>query len=378
MNREILPSVSGLGTEIVFGDIDSNLIKSHVAEEKYIVVTSPAHMKNGNTELLIKAIQRDPELIIHDTPTNPTEEYFQKSIDNLPNVSAQLVVALGGGSCIDSGKVFARILSNREINSLESLLNEERKLSLNRSLPLVAIPTTAGTGSEVTPFATIWSFNNGTKRSLLGKDVAPRSAMVFPTLCTSAPKSVMISSAFDALSHGLDSMWNKNSTQESLDYSIRSVDILSNLLWETNFDHPSKSQIEQLSLGSLFAGLAISITRTSLSHSISYPLTYRYGLAHGIACSFSLPAIIEFAKNAGFTFPENRLQITSDPEMYFRELFHKHGVKETIRKSITNSKEILEDVPRMNHAGRVENCVFPLGSNEITQIVGRSIEMIYS
>ena len=64
--------------------------------------------------------------------------------------------------------------------------------------------------------------------------------------------------------------------------------------------------------------------------------------------------------------------------MYFRELFHKHGVKETIRKSITNSKEILEDVPRMNHAGRVENCVFPLGSNEITQIVGRSIEMIYS
>jgi alcohol dehydrogenase len=378
VNKEILPSVSNLGTEIVFGDIDADLIKSYVAQEEYIVVTSPSHIKNGNIKRLTTAIQREPVLMIQDTPSNPTEEYFQKRIDDLPKVTAQLVIAFGGGSCLDSGKVFARIFANRDIPIFLNLLNEKDELALHRSMPLIAIPTTAGTGSEVTPFATVWSFKKGTKKSLAGNDVVPKTALVFPALCASAPKDVLISSAFDALSHGLDSIWNKNATKESREFSFKAVEIISNLLSEVDFNSLTETQMEQLSLGSLYAGLAISTTRTSLSHSISYPLTYRYGIAHGTACAFSLPAIIEFTTKEGLIFPVKNLPILSKPVLYFRRIFEAHGIRDTILSSIKNSNEILQMAQEMNHPGRADNFELPLSQEQFYGIIERSIEVIYS
>ena len=160
-------------------------------------------------------------------------------------------------------------------------------------MPVTAIPTTSGTGAEVTPFATVWDSTTHKKHSLTGEHIYPTHALLDPELTLTLRRKETLYPALDTISHALESLWNKNRTPLSEAYATQAL-ILANkalpIILEApdNLEHRSRMQ-----QASVLAGLAISQTRTAIAHSISYPLTSHFGVPHGLACSFTLPWLIK-------------------------------------------------------------------------------------
>jgi len=164
-----------------------------------------------------------------------------------------------------------------------------------RSKLLIAAPTTAGTGSEVTPWATIWDSASHKKYSLHLECTWPKVAIVDPQLMLTVPAGVTVSTGLDALSHALESIWNINANPISDTYAIAAIEDILHCLPLLRRDLSNKELRSRMALAALKAGMAFSNTKTALAHSISYEMTLRYGLPHGIACSFTLPLVLGLA-----------------------------------------------------------------------------------
>jgi phosphonate metabolism-associated iron-containing alcohol dehydrogenase len=205
------------------------------------------------------------------------------------------VLAVGGGSAIDTAKALMVGTQTGRFDDLLALLASGRSFVPHRVKPLIAVPTTAGTGSEVTPWATVWDHAAGRKHSLHLPQTWPETAVVDPDLMLTLPRPVTVQSALDALSHSLEAIWNVNANPISDTFAAAAarevVATLPRLL-----DNPSDRGLRsRMALAALKAGMAFSNTKTALAHSISYEMTLRFGVPHGIACSFTLPMVLERA-----------------------------------------------------------------------------------
>lgn len=208
----------------------------------------------------------------------------------------EVVIALGGGSVIDSAKVLAA--SAQDFSAVEAMLSGAGAPEGWQPLPMIAVPTTAGTGSEVTCWATVWDREEGTKRSLDHPALYPEVAVIDPELMRSMPRELTVSTGLDALSHALESLWNRNANPVTATHAVIAartiLEVLPALVLTPN-DPGLRSRMAEASLA---AGLAFSGTRTAIAHSISYPVTLRHGVTHGIACSFTLPMILHSLADA--------------------------------------------------------------------------------
>jgi alcohol dehydrogenase len=202
----------------------------------------------------------------------------------------EAIVALGGGSVMDAAKVLAAASGDftRVRRYLESGAGSE---TLGRT-PIIAIPTTAGTGSEVTSWATVWDTGAMKKYSLARDALYPETALVDPLLTLGLPRAITISTGLDALSHALESIWNVNANPVSSTLAETAAREVLDALPALADDLSNRTLRTRLARASLFAGLAFSNTRTALAHALSYHLTLHHGVPHGIACSFSLPMVM--------------------------------------------------------------------------------------
>ena len=208
------------------------------------------------------------------------------------------IVAVGGGSAIDTAKALMVGTASGRFDELVGLLAKGGTFTPHRVKTLIAVPTTAGTGSEVTPWATIWDRAAGRKHSLHLPQTWPEAAIIDPDLMLTLPASVTVQSGLDALSHALESIWNVNANPISDTFAVaaaREVMAALPLLLE---DLGNRELRARMALAALKAGMAFSNTKTALAHSISYEMTLRFGLPHGIACSFTLPMVLERALGA--------------------------------------------------------------------------------
>lgn len=202
----------------------------------------------------------------------------------------QVIVALGGGSVIDSAKVFAAAPGDfgRVLDYLAGRCGPDA-LS---PLPLIAVPTTAGTGSEVTCWGTVWDADKGIKMSLSHPALYPRTAVVDPALMLGKSRELTVQTGLDALSHALESLWNRNANPVSMSHAVSAAREILAALPALAGDLGNLALRERVSRAALLAGLAFSNTKTAIAHSLSYPITLRHGVAHGIACSFTLPMVM--------------------------------------------------------------------------------------
>jgi phosphonate metabolism-associated iron-containing alcohol dehydrogenase len=206
-----------------------------------------------------------------------------------------VIVAVGGGSVIDTAKALMVGTKSATFDELLELLAMSKPFKPTETKMLVAVPTTAGTGSEVTPWATIWDRNNGKKYSLHLDETWPAYAFIDPELMVSLPPSVTLQSGLDALSHALEAIWNRNANPISDVFAIAAAKEVIAVLPQL-MQQPSNIELRQkMAQAALKAGMAFSNTKTALAHSISYEMTLRHGLPHGIACSFTLPMVLERA-----------------------------------------------------------------------------------
>lgn len=207
------------------------------------------------------------------------------------------VVALGGGSVIDCAKVMLTRPATGRFDELLAVLEGAKPAAAShgRHRRLLAIPTTAGTGSEVTPWATVWDQARARKLSLHLPWTWPEAAIVDADLMLSLPHAATLASGLDALSHALESLWNVHRNPVSASLAVSAARSIVATLPALLAQPASAELRERLATAALQAGLAFSNTRTALAHSLSYDITLSHGTPHGIACSFSLPRIMRLA-----------------------------------------------------------------------------------
>jgi hypothetical protein len=271
-----------------------------LAGRRAVVVTFPEAESLGLVARL-RALLGGALVAVEDwIEPNPDVSYLAAMYERFwrDHAHADTVVAVGGGSAIDTAKALMVGTASGRFDELVTLLARGTPFTPARVKALIAVPTTAGTGSEVTPWATVWDRAAGKKHSLHLAETWPEFAIVDPDLMLTLPRSVTVQSGLDALSHALESIWNVNANPISDTFAVAAArEVLATLpaLVERLQDRELRTR---MALAALKAGLAFSNTKTALAHSISYEMTLRFGLPHGIACSFTLPMVLERARGA--------------------------------------------------------------------------------
>jgi len=311
----------------------------------------------------------DPTTIFCDTNPNPTFISCQKAICFAQSKSFDSVIALGGGSVMDTAKVVMASLGTGII-LIEELLEYNKPFT--HRVPAIFLPTTHGTASEVTKWGTVWNMVEKKKYSISHDELYPHVALLDAQLTLSLPLDISLTTALDALSHSFEAIWNINANPTSTEYAIEAIcSILRNI------DHlksdPNNLQIRaKLLLASNIAGLAFSNTKTAAAHSISYPLTIHYNIPHGIAASMSIIPLLKINSIAIETelkliqeklelkdFDSLKQKIQSIPGKTLKYSLQKWGIQK---------EELPQLVKQSFTKGRIDNNIVPLSENQVHSI----------
>lgn len=221
---------------------------------------------------------------------NPSYQTCLAAAEMAKELGADFIVGIGGGSPLDAAKAVA-VLSACRDTSEEAMYSNCWD---TQPLPVVAIGTTAGTGSEVTPVAVITS-SEGMKKSIRSPLLFPIAAFGDATYTMSLSPEFTRSTALDALSHCLESYFNRTANDISRTFALRGIEILTKMLERTAVADKvplTLREREALYAASLYGGLAISVTGTAFPHALGYFLSEQYGIPHGNACAVYLPDFI--------------------------------------------------------------------------------------
>jgi phosphonate metabolism-associated iron-containing alcohol dehydrogenase len=316
---------------------------------------------------------------VTDITPYPTVRTCQETYRSVRAANAELIVALGGGSVMDTAKaVAAQYGSGTEIGWLAAHLREGRSFPDAFVPPaIIAIPTTAGTGSEVTMWGTIWDEESGGKHSISHPRLYPESALLSPGLTTSVPRPTTVASALDALSHAMEAIWNRSANHVSDAVALRAIGIIPAALVRVLDVPDDRSAREALLSASLLAGLAISNTKTALAHSISYPLTSELGLPHGIAASLTLPEIL---REVGRIHPDRADSIVgalgaSSVAAAVESLYALHravGTAEIVKEHVASHDALRSLRGGLIAPGRAENFLLPMTQESAASLLERA------
>jgi alcohol dehydrogenase len=342
--------------------------------DRLLLVTTPGMTRRGRSTWAQEAAGGRIVEVFDGVTPNPTLGHLDELACTYRAQGFGGIVAMGGGSALDTGKVLAVLLGAGENFTLAKHFHDGQTIPDTASLPVVAIPTTSGTGSEVTPFATVWDDVAFKKYSLAGPQLFPVMALLDPELTQDLPWDVTLSTGLDALCQAFESIWNKNANDLTLGYAMRSAKLSYHALQEDQKILTSPALRATMMEASLLAGLAISHTRTALCHSMSYPITAKLGVPHGLACSFSLPMVLRYntPSDNGSLYNLSKLLGHADSNSLASEmekLLEDLGVPRIINKYIPDIYNILNLAPEMVTAGRADN-------NTRSASVGSIIELL--
>lgn len=233
-----------------------------------------------------------PHVMFSDFTPNPLFEQVCKGIDLFQITKCDTIVAVGGGSAIDVAKCIKLAVLAKEGNSaLIPPLVSTRVECDGSKIPFIAIPTTAGTGSESTHNAVM--YYEGAKQTVTNDGVLPDYAILEPTVLKTLPLYQKKCTMMDALCQGIESWWSVNSTVESYEYSRKTIElIMAN--WRKYIFENDDEAAKQIMLAANYGGRAINITQTTAAHAFSYKITSLYKLPHGHAVAVCLPEIWEY------------------------------------------------------------------------------------
>ena len=236
-----------------------------------------------------------PHVLFSDFTPNPLYDQVCKGVDLFQITKCDSILAVGGGSAIDVAKCIKLAVLAKEGNaSLIPPLVSTRVECDGSKIPFIAIPTTAGTGSESTHNAVM--YYEGAKQTVTNDGVLPDYAILEPSVLKTLPLYQKKCTMMDALCQGIESWWSVNSTEESYEYSRKTIELIMENWRNYIFDNDDEAAA-QIMLGANYGGKAINITQTTAAHAMSYKITSLYGLPHGHAVAVCLPEIWEYMLN---------------------------------------------------------------------------------
>lgn len=278
--------------KILFGsgtltDLGILLTKYEVGKHILIVCGKKAMKKQGILQQVRTTIENEGKkaYIYDEVSSNPSIVLIEDAVDRLISAPIECIIGLGGGSAMDVAKSLSYLLYHKE--HVTPYLKEKKPFKKNR-LSLIQIPTTAGTGSEVTKWATIWDNKNKKKYSFSNTVLYADIAIVDPELTLSLPPHLTAITGLDALSHAIEAFWSKNHNPLSDTHAIKAITLILDNIIHAYHNPDSLEYRKNMLLASLESGLAFSNTKTTAVHSISYPLTAQFNVPHGLACAILL------------------------------------------------------------------------------------------
>lgn len=280
-------------TKVVFGDGVINDLGSLVKGKSLIVVSDQFLFNNGTAQKVADATNIDKVVFFHEVEPNPSGQTIDKAAAIARENKVDVVIGLGGGSAMDASKMVSCLVDNE--GSIFDYYSTGNKTLSPRKAKLICIPSTAGTGSEVTNIGVYTNKHTGIKMPFATDYFWPDIALIDPILTHTLPASMTASTGMDAFCHAIEAYWsvNSNPISDALSFSVLKT-ILENI--ETACLEPQNDIARnKMSFASITAGISFSQTKTTGIHAISFPLTTDFGASHGIACSITLPAFIKFA-----------------------------------------------------------------------------------
>jgi len=258
------------------------------------LVTGRKSYRSCGAEAVLKELLESYDVTrFYDFSVNPKLEDVEMGLKIFREHDFDMIIAVGGGSVIDMGKLI-NIFAAQKGEPL-SYIRKENTINKPGKF-LVAIPTTAGSGSEATHFAVVYV--DGVKYSLTHRFILPTYAIVDPLLTLSMPKNVAATTGMDAFSQAIESYWSINSTDESKSYSEKAIKLVLDNIRESVNTSSLKSR-KAMAEAAHLAGKAINIAKTTAPHALSYTITSRFGIPHGHAVALTLGRVLEY--NAGVT-----------------------------------------------------------------------------
>jgi alcohol dehydrogenase class IV len=266
-----------------------DLIESNGFKKVFLVTNRNSFISFGLDKLIYQQLIGCQYVRFYEFEVNPKVEDVIKGIDYFLKEDPDFVIAVGGGSAMDMAKLINAFAPETYRNPKDIQKHIDENKPIKKYAPLMAIPTTSGSGSEATKFAVMYI--DGKKYSLDDQKIEPDFVLIDPVITKDLPKNITAYTGMDALAQAIESYWAKAATRESQEYAIKAIELIyPNLLKAVR--QPDLDAREHMALGSYYAGKAINITRTTAPHALSYAITTEYGIPHGHAVALTLPHVL--------------------------------------------------------------------------------------
>lgn len=292
-NRFVLNETSyhGAGAiQNIAGEVKARGLK------KALVCSDPDLIKFGVTQKVLNVLDaaRAPYELYSNIKPNPTIANVEQGVEAFKNAQADYLIAIGGGSSMDTTKAIGIIIANPEFADVRSL--EGCAQTKNKAMPIIAVPTTAGTAAEVTINYVITDTEKNRKMVCVDPHDIPVVAVVDPDMMASMPKGLTAATGMDALTHAIEGYITAGAWELSDMFHLKAIEIISRSLRGAVNNTPEGR--EGMALGQYVAGMGFSNVGLGIVHSMAHPLGALYDTPHGIANAIILPTVMDFNASA--------------------------------------------------------------------------------
>lgn len=269
-------------------------VKAH-GFKKAFVASDPDLVKFGVTAKVTDLLDKEglPYQVYSDIKPNPTIQNVQHGVESFKESGADYIIAVGGGSSMDTSKAIGIIITNPDFADVRSL--EGVAPTKNPCVPIIAVPTTAGTAAEVTINYVITDVEKERKFVCVDTHDMPIIAIVDPEMMASMPKGLTAATGMDALTHAIEGYTTKAAWEMTDMFHLEAIRLISKYLRGAVAN--TKEGREGMALGQYIAGMGFSNVGLGIDHSMAHTLSAHYDTPHGMACAQLLPIVMEFNRD---------------------------------------------------------------------------------
>lgn len=333
-----------------------------------LIITQPSMKRLGFVEKLIHQLSDKgvSAYVNIDVLPEPTVENIEEVFQAISKEQYDVLIGFGGGSVLDATKILSVLQTNNQ--SIRELLGID--LVKNPGTPTILIPTTSGTGSEVTPNAIVTLPDEELKIGIVSKYLLPKLVVLDPVLTLSLPRPITAATGMDAFTHSLESFISNKSNLISDMVALESIRLISSSIIEAYQNGNSVEAREKMLVGSMYGGMALTSAGTAAVHALAYPLGGKFKIPHGVANSMLLPHVMEFNMDA----IEDRLFLVAEPMGIKIEGFSKTEVAQKVVNRIVEWTNVLEIPQNLKEYGVKEEDVpeLALSASKVTRLLNNN------
>ena len=356
----------GLKTRIYFGEncvTENGELISKLGNRAMIVTGKSSAKRTGALDDVLQVFLKHgiTGVLFDEVENNPSLETIQKAADIARSSEIRFVVGIGGGSPMDAAKAIAVLADNPDMDPMDMFSNR-----FESALPVIAIPTTSGTGSEVTPYSVILRKDVQTKLSFGNEKTYPLYAFVDPQYTYELNRKYTVSTCIDAFTHAFEGYLANRSNPVTDCFALEAIEIFGKVLPVLKEKDPNREMRKEMSLLSVLGGIVISQAGVTIPHGMGYCYTYFKGIPHGLANGLILEEYLKLnEKTVGNKIQKAmkcmKYQSTQDFLRDFRELTGKPPV-------LTSEEIALYTKQTLLQKGSIANTPYPVDEETIYQL----------